>query len=157
MKICNKCGSEYKPNSNNQKYCNRCKEKRKKIGRPNKYPLYVSKLLKKYHSGYIQHIIKRYYREDLSHLKLKYSLLEQEYERIRSMNTREYNEYTKGDEFKQKKIWRELELKTAMKCIYQFIKVNEVIEFDNISRVHVEYDKDGKKVLFDRFGDRVST
>jgi hypothetical protein len=73
------------------------------------------------------------------------------------MNTHEYNEYIKGDEFKQKKIWRELELKTAMKCIYQFIKVNEVIEFDNISRVHIEYDSNGNKVLFDRYGDRVST
>jgi hypothetical protein len=127
------------------------------MGRPNKYPLYVSNLLKKYHSKYIQDLIKRYYNEDLLFLKLKYQLIEQEYQRLRRMNEKEYFEYTKGNEIQQKKIWRELELKTAMKCIYQFIKVKEVIEFDNISRVHVEYDKDGNKVLFDRFGDKVST
>jgi len=59
-KLCIICNKPFKSNSNRQKQCSEYNKKRKKMGRPNKYPLHITKLLKNNRTKFLQDIIKRF-------------------------------------------------------------------------------------------------
>jgi len=84
---------------------------------------------------------------------LKYQTLRNERDRLRDLTEKEYQEI-KSEDMPKKKIWHLLQINSALKILYFFVREKEWLNTEKY-KLTTNYDEHGNKIIRDSAGDKI--